>query len=79
VAAGLRDVSQAVLHAAIEHATFDAWWEPFTMGAGPAGGFVASLDPGEVDQLREACRRRLGATRPITVHAAAWAARGVVA
>jgi ubiquinone/menaquinone biosynthesis C-methylase UbiE len=78
-AAGLRDVSQAVLHAAIEHATFDAWWEPFTMGAGPAGGFVAGLDPGEVDQLREACRRRLGATLPITVHAAAWAARGVVA
>jgi SAM-dependent methyltransferase len=74
-AAGLRRVSQSVLHAEIEHATFEEWWDPFTKGAGPAGAFVAGLDPDEVDRLREACRRRLDA-RPITVRAAAWAARG---
>jgi ubiquinone/menaquinone biosynthesis C-methylase UbiE len=74
-AAGLHHVSQTVLQATIEHATFEEWWDPFTRGAGPAGAFVASLDADEADRLREACERRLDA-RPITVRAAAWAARG---
>jgi ubiquinone/menaquinone biosynthesis C-methylase UbiE len=73
--AGLEHVSQSVLQATIEHATFEEWWDPFTKGAGPAGAFVAGLDADEVDRLREACERRLDA-RPITVRAAAWAARG---
>jgi SAM-dependent methyltransferase len=74
-AAGLRDVVPAELHAEIEHPTFESWWEPFTKGAGPAGGFVASLEAGEVTALRQACERRLG-RGPITVRATAWAARG---
>jgi SAM-dependent methyltransferase len=74
-AAGLRHVSQSVLQATIEHETFEEWWDPFTRGAGPAGSFVASLDADEADRLRGACERRLDA-RPITVRAAAWAARG---
>ncbi len=74
-AAGLRRVTPSVLQATIEHATFEDWWDPFTKGAGPAGAFVAGLDADEVDRLREACERRLDA-RPITVQAAAWAARG---
>lgn len=74
-AAGLRDITQSVLHATIEHPTFEAWWEPFTKGAGPAGAFVADLDPDERARLREECERRLPA-RPIVVAAAAWAARG---
>ena len=73
--AGLQHVSQSVLRATIEHPTFEAWWDPFTKGAGPAGAFVSGLDPSERDRLREACERRLDA-RPITVRAAAWAARG---
>lgn len=76
-AAGLRHVTQTVLHATIEHSTFEKWWDPFTKGAGPAGVFVAGLDPDEVARLRQACERRLD-TRPITVQAAAWAARGEV-
>jgi SAM-dependent methyltransferase len=74
-AAGLRDVVGSELHASVDHGTFEEWWAPFTLGAGPAGAFVASLDPAEVDRLRAACERRL-ADRPITVHAVAWAARG---
>jgi len=74
-AAGLRHVSQSVLHVAIEHPTFEAWWDPFTKGAGPAGAFVASLDAGEVEHLRRVCERLLQ-ERPITVRAAAWAAHG---
>jgi len=75
VAAGLGEVRQSVLKAMIEHPTFEAWWEPFTLGAGPAGAFVAGLDPDERARLRAACERRLQ-TRPITVTAAAWAAVG---
>jgi SAM-dependent methyltransferase len=74
-AAGLRDVTSSVLTATIEHPTFDAWWEPFTKGVGPAGAFVASLEPDERDRLRRACERRTGGI-PIVVTAAAWAARG---
>jgi len=76
-AAGLREATQSVLEVAIDHPTFDAWWRPFTMGAGPAGAFVSSLDAGEREQLRHECEGRLGGG-PIVVAAAAWAARGIV-
>ena len=29
----------------VEHPTFEEWWEPFTLGVGPAGVYVAGLDP----------------------------------
>lgn len=75
-AAGLQHVTQTVLWATIEHPTFDAWWFPFTKGAGPAGAFVAGLGSDERVRLRRECKRRLSGA-PITVTAAAWAARGV--
>ena len=74
-AAGLRRVSESVLHATIEYPSFEAWWAPFTTGVGPGGAFVKNLEPSDVDRLRDACERRLDSL-PITVHAAAWAARG---
>ena len=74
--AGLQQVMQTVLWASIEHPTFDAWWLPFTQGAGPAGAFVAGLGPDDQARLRRECERRLSGG-PITVTAAAWAARGV--
>ena len=30
----------------VEHPSFEEWWEPFTLGVGPAGAHVASLDAG---------------------------------
>jgi SAM-dependent methyltransferase len=75
-AAGLDQITGTELEATIEHPTFDAWWEPFTRGAGPAGSFVAGLDPAERDRLRAACARRLR-TLPIRVTAVAWGVRGV--
>jgi ubiquinone/menaquinone biosynthesis C-methylase UbiE len=76
VAAGLREVTPTTLHATIEHPTFAAWWEPFTMGAGPAGAFVAGLGREQRERLRRECARRLS-SGPIVVTAAAWAVRGV--
>jgi SAM-dependent methyltransferase len=75
-AAGLQRVEQAVLTARLEHATFDEWWEPFTRGVGPAGAYVARLDPERRAELREKCRTMIPTT-PFVVSARAWAARGV--
>lgn len=74
-AAGLSDVEEGAVSVEVEHPTFEDWWEPFTLGVGPAGGYVASLDPERIDQLREHCRDRLP-TPPFVLSARAWAARG---
>jgi SAM-dependent methyltransferase len=75
-AAGLHDLVETVVSADLEHRTFEGWWEPFTRGVGPAGSYVAGLDAGGRDELREACLRLLGAG-PFVVPARAWAVRGL--
>lgn len=75
-AAGLREVEQSALGISLEHASFDAWWEPFTHGVGPAGSYAASLDAERQVELRELCRSRLP-VGPIVITAIAWAARGL--
>jgi SAM-dependent methyltransferase len=75
-AAGLRDIEEAAVSVEVEHRSFDEWWEPFTLGVGPAGAFVARLGATEQDQLRELCRGRLPGA-PFVVSARAWAARGL--
>ena len=75
--AGLRDIEMRTLVAPLTHPTFDAWWEPFELGVGPAGAFVASLDPERRAALRERVRARVPA-RDFHQDAWAWAARGVV-
>jgi len=75
-AAGLHDVEATALTIAREHATFEDWWEPFTRGVGPAGSFVARLDPDRRAELRGRCQTALP-TAPFTIAARAWAARGL--
>ena len=57
----------------VRHATFEQWWEPFTLGVGPAGAYVASLDSERRRALRERCRHLLPAD-PVEISATAWAA-----
>jgi SAM-dependent methyltransferase len=76
-AAGLHEITGTVLAAGLEHATFDEWWQPFTLGVGPAGSFVAGLDGDQAAAMRDACRRRLP-TEPFVITARAWAAVGRV-
>ena len=73
--AGLRKVEDGAIAVSVEHPTFDEWWEPFTLGVGPAGAHVARLGPNERERLRELCRQ-LQPAEPFTVTAQAWAARG---
>lgn len=75
-AAGLREIETATLVADLEHPTFDAWWEPFTRGVGPAGAYVATLEPERQVALRELCRSSLP-DGPFVMPARAWAARGI--
>jgi SAM-dependent methyltransferase len=76
-AAGLRNVEDGVLSVEVEHPSFDEWWEPYTLGAGPAGGYVAGLDASRQTELRERCRELLPA-EPFVMTARAWVARGRV-
>ena len=75
--AGLDAVQAGPLTVRVRQADFESWWEPFTLGVGPAGAYLAALDHAGRAALREQCRRRLpeGA---FEVSATAWAATGRV-
>ena len=74
-AAGLTEVETAVVTAVREHPSFEDWWEPYMGGVGPAGMYVARLDPDARDRLRERLRE-LFPSGPFTLESIAWAARG---
>jgi SAM-dependent methyltransferase len=75
--AGLRDVEEAALPVSVEHKTFEDWWEPFTLGVGPAGVYMTSLDSEHQTEVRERCLENLGAG-PFAIESRAWTARGHV-
>jgi SAM-dependent methyltransferase len=75
--AGLRDVQENALPVAVEHARFEEWWEPFTLGVGPAGVYLTSLERERLTALRNRCNEVLG-PGPFTIESRAWAARGSV-
>ena len=74
--AGLHDVEDGAVSVDVEHTSFEEWWEPFTLGVGPAGAYVARLDAERQAALRERCRDRLPEP-PFVASARAWAARGL--
>jgi SAM-dependent methyltransferase len=74
--AGLRELEESALSVDVEHPSFEEWWEPFTLGVGPAGRHATALDADEQARLRELCRELLPPA-PFVVHARAWAARGI--
>jgi SAM-dependent methyltransferase len=75
-AAGLHAIEETSLSADLEHPNFEAWWEPFSGGVGPAGSYLAGLDADRRADLRERCRARVP-TAPFVITARAWAARGL--
>ena len=76
--AGLVEVAPAELTVRIVYSTFDEWWEPYTLGVGPAGDHVAHLDGAGRAALRARCAELLPVA-PIDVEATAWAVRATVA
>ena len=74
-AAGLEDVEDDELEVHVDHASFEEWWEPYTLGVGPAGDYVAGLGASAGAALRERCRLLVG-DGPLQLTMRAWAARG---
>ena len=78
--AGLSAVACEAVATPTIFSSFDDYWRPFTMGAGPAPGYVANL----ADEARQRLRERLEASLPhaadgsIAMQARAWAVRGKV-
>ena len=75
-AAGIARVEETALTVQVEHVSFEDWWEPYTLGVGPAGAFAAGLDPERQSRLRERCRELLP-DAPFVIAARAWTAYGV--
>ena len=73
-AAGLKDIERTSLTVTVRFATFDEWWEPFSLGVGPAGAYVARLDEAQREGLRARCARLLPPS-PFEVTASAWCVR----
>ncbi len=76
--AGLTEVEGGDVAVTVPIASFEDWWEPYTMGVGSAGDYIARLAPVEQSRLEQTCRR-LMPVGPFELTVAAWAARGVVA
>jgi SAM-dependent methyltransferase len=75
--AGLGEIQENTLSISVRHRSFEEWWEPYTLGVGPAGSYVAGLDADRQAQLCELCRNLLPAA-PFVLTARAWAVRGFV-
>ncbi len=69
--AGLSAIESGELTVSVAYAGFDDWWKPYTMGVGPAGDWVAGLDPDERERVRGACAERLP-QGPFEITATAW-------
>ncbi|MFZ0190463.1 MAG: methyltransferase domain-containing protein [Streptosporangiaceae bacterium] len=70
--AGLGQAQATTLTVRVRYDSFEQWWEPFTLGVGPAGTYVASLSPDRRAELRERCRLLLPAG-PFEISATVWA------
>ena len=75
--AGLQDVESTVLTVRVGFPSFQDWWEPFTLGVGPAGNYVGGLDGPERTELAAECAKLLPLA-PFEVTASAWTALGRV-
>ncbi len=74
--AGLTSVEETSVGASVEFASFEEWWEPFTLGVGPAGAYARTLDEPARERLRARCAD-LFPSAPFTLSPTAWAARGL--
>ena len=74
--AGLAAIEETSLEASVQFESFDDWWEPFTLGVGPAGAYAQALEEASRELLRVRCDELLPAA-PFTLSTWAWAARGV--
>lgn len=72
--AGLVAPAIETIETETEFADFEAFWHPFTLGAGPAPGYCMNLPVEAREALRQRLAERLG-SGPIRLAARAWAVK----
>jgi SAM-dependent methyltransferase len=75
-AAGLGDLDSTTLTVHVALTDFNDWWEPFTLGVGPAGDYVARLDDRGRERLKAQCAQLFPQNGPFEVAASAWTVLG---
>lgn len=75
--AGLVDLQPTRLSVHVGFASFEEWWQPYTLGVGPAGAYVQRLDEAGRAALRARCAELLPEP-PFEVTADAWCVVGRV-
>jgi SAM-dependent methyltransferase len=78
---GLTQVDEQPITIELPFSSFDDYWRPFLGGQGPAGSYAVSLSGARRDALETRLRTRLLGQRtdgPFTLHARAWAVKGIV-
>jgi SAM-dependent methyltransferase len=75
---GFEEVVTGPLVVEATYADFDDFWQPLTLGVGPAGSYCSSLGPERQESLRRELLVNLGSpAAAFTLSARAWAVRGV--
>ena len=74
--AGFADVQVGSIEIESVFADFEDFWLPFTLGAGPAPAYYASLAPAQQEALRHGLETRFGARGRLAFPARAWTVRG---
>ena len=75
--AGLVEVWPFTLTVSVRYETFEDWWQPYTLGVGPAGDTVSGLDEAHRAAFADHLREQLPAP-PFELPGTAWCVRGVV-
>jgi SAM-dependent methyltransferase len=73
-AAGLSYIESSSLTVTVVFESLADWWEPFTRGVGPAGKYLAGLDPDRRTALHARCEELLP-TAPFQVDGTCWSVR----
>lgn len=73
--AGLSGIQSLELTIHSSYDSFDEWWQPYTLGVGPAGDYVAGLDAEAREALKARCAALLPEA-PFTISATAWTVVG---
>ncbi|WP_172330180.1 class I SAM-dependent methyltransferase [Mangrovicoccus sp. HB161399] len=70
--AGLADPEMEAIEIVTEFPDFEAFWHPFTLGAGPAPGYCLGLPPEGRAALKSLLEERLDTGGPVRLPARAW-------
>lgn len=73
--AGASDMEIVAIDVETRFPDFDAFWRPFTLGAGPAPGYVKSLPVERQQQLRDHLANKFEKVGRVALPARAWAVK----